>query len=146
VCRSCSAPSPSVGRVGGQAVHQVQIQVVEAGPARNGGGAQRIVPAVNAAFARSLIAKALYADRQAIHTGFAKGREAACLNRARIGLQRDLDIRPRARCAPDAVEQRAHRITGKQARCAAAHEHADHAPTLGHPGFGIQILQQRLST
>ncbi len=76
----------------GQTVHDVQVDVVEAGLARQTERSDGVVGPVNAAQARQLLAaERLGAERQSIDAGTTVLCEVVVFDRSWIGFQRDLD-------------------------------------------------------
>ncbi len=106
-----------------QAVHQVQVEVVETGPARHVGGANRFVAVVNAAQRLEFgFLKALNADRQPIDAQAAIGAELGLFEGAGVGFQGDLDVAGKADALFDALQQAPQRIGAEQARRTATKE------------------------
>ena len=74
-------------------MHQIQVEVVEAGGARHIGGADRLVAVVDTPHGLELgFLEALHADRQAVDAQAAVVAELRLLEGARVGFQGDLDI------------------------------------------------------
>ena len=76
-----------------QAVHQVQIQVVEAGPARHLDGAEGFAVVMNAAQRLQMLGvETLDADRQAIDARKPIVAKLGLLEGAGVGLKGDFDV------------------------------------------------------
>jgi len=89
------------------------------------------------------VIEALHPDREAIDAGGTVGGEARALDRARIGLQRDLGVRGDAHVAADPLEQTRNGVGREQARCAAAQEDASHEAPGDALALGFEIGEQR---
>ena len=127
-----------------QAVHQIQIEIIEAGLTRRLGGADRFVLAVNPAQCLQVRrVETLHANRQPIDAGSAVGVEPALLHRARIRLQRDFCIRSDLDALADFTEQDLIKIPGHQAWCAAANKHRFNTPPGHLMQVGADIFNQR---
>lgn len=77
----------SAGRLAGQAVHQIQADVVKSGAARVRHGALHIRPAMDTAqrFQQRILHR-LRAQREAIYARLAQGGQLGGIHRARVGL------------------------------------------------------------
>ena len=108
-----------LGALLGQAVHQIQVEVVETAGAGLGDRPLGLIPPVDAAQAgQHGGGEGLGADGQAVDPGLPVGCEGAVLHRPRIGLQGDFGVLRQPR--PHPVQQGADGGGGKQARRAAA--------------------------
>ncbi|MNE22705.1 hypothetical protein D3C80_1159270 [compost metagenome] len=77
----------------GQAVHQVQVEVVETGLTRHIGGAHRFVAGMNPTQRRQLgFLEALDSDRQAIDAQLPVGHELLLFECTGVGFQSDFDV------------------------------------------------------
>ena len=107
-----------------QRVHQVEVDVVEAGVLRQlhrGLGLAAVVDAAQAL--QAAVVEALDAEAEAVHAGRAVHLEAAVLGGAGIGFQRDLAARREAQARAGALQEAVDRFGREQARRAAAEEH-----------------------
>ena len=127
-----------VDRLRRQAVHQVEIYVVEARECgfHTAPGFGRGVDASERLEHR--IVEALHAKRNAVHPRVAKATEARRLDGAGIGLERDFGDRLERQPRAHAAEQRVDRFRREQARRTAADEHADKPPA---PHGGQRALE-----
>jgi len=127
----------------GQAVHQIQIEIIEAGLSRCFGGVNRFVLAMNPAKRLQMCRiKTLHANRQPIDAGRPISLEPALLQRARIGFQRDLGVRSNVYSLADLAEQFLIKIPGHQARRAATDKHGFDTPPGHLMQIGADILNQ----
>ncbi|MNT12013.1 hypothetical protein D3C72_1469210 [compost metagenome] len=120
-----------------QAMHQVQVEVVEPGLPRHTGGAYGFVTVVNPSQGLELfLLKALNTDRQAIDPQFPVRHELVLLECPRIGFQRDFDVAGKRNALFDAFEQTTQRISAEQAWRAATKENRAQLTTIN----GVQVL------
>jgi hypothetical protein len=111
-----------------------------------GDGPVRVLWGVNASEPRQLFGgKTLRAEGHAIDASGAIFIEAAALDCARIGLERDLGLAAERELGGNRLEQPLDRRRCDQAGCAAAKEYAGDHPLLGSAGLCGQILDQRLN-
>ena len=129
----------------GQAVHQIEIEIVEAGfdgPFRR---APRFQLAVNATEPLQLRGiEALHANRQAIDAGLAKALELARFGGAGVGLHGDFDIAHEWQQRADTGQQSIHCVRREQRRRAATNENAVDASAPDPRQILLQITQQRV--
>ena len=126
-----------------QAVHQVEVEIVEVmrGERR---GAARLSGVVDAAERLELRRiEALDAERQAVDAGRTEGGELVGLDGAGVGFQRDLRVVHQRQAGADGGEQRVERLGGKQARRAAAEEDADDPAAPDERQRRFQVGDQR---
>ena len=90
-----------------------------------------------------LVGKALCTQGDAIDAGSAIACEAAVLDRARIGLERDLDILGKLEPGSQLHQQPRQGLRREQAGCAAAEEHAGDLATLHGLTLRFEIPEQR---
>ena len=148
---SASAPSRVLP---GQRVHQVEIEVVKARGVQLLRGGARLVRRVDAAQARKQRRlEALRPERDARDARRAVVGEASALDRARVGLERDLGGRVDGEAPLEAREQLADGGRFEEARRAAAQEQAPHRaePAASQrtrlrtaAALGVDVGQERL--
>lgn len=127
----------------GQAVHQVQIEVVKAGGTRHVGGADGLVAIVDAPQRLELVGlEALHADRQAIDAELAIVAKLGLLEGTRIGFQSDLDVIGEADPSLQPGEDALQRRRAEQAWRAAAEEDRCQPAPLHLFDILIQVGQQ----
>ena len=127
-----------------QAVHQVDVDVVECRERRRD-GAPGLVCGMNAPErAQHAIVEALHADGDAIHAGVAEATETARLHRPGIRLERDFRAGLERQARAHAGEQCVDRFRREQAGRAAADEHARKAPTPDRRQLAFEVEQQLL--
>ncbi|MNZ83191.1 hypothetical protein D3C78_1019130 [compost metagenome] len=132
-----------VQRLVGQAVHQVEVEVVEPGIARHVGGANRFVTVVNAPQGLKLgLLEALDADRQAIDAQLPVGLELLLLERPGIGLEGDFDIAGKRDALLHTLQQPAQSAGAEQAGGAAAKEDRADRPAIDSAQFLVEVGQQ----
>jgi len=113
-------------RLSRQAVHQVEVEIVEV---RGGDldGALCLKVVVDAAQRREMSrVEALDTERKPVDSGVAEGGEFLGFDRARIGFQRDFGVRQNRQQGANGGEQAVEPHTGKQTGCAAAKKDARH--------------------
>ncbi|MCY1411947.1 hypothetical protein D9M71_273430 [compost metagenome] len=132
-----------VQRLVGQAVHQVEVEVVEPGIARHVGGANGLVTVVDAAQGFELgLLEALDADRQAIDAQLPVGFELLLLERSGVGFQGDLDVPGKRDALLHTHQQAAKGAGAEQARGAAAEEDRADRAAINGAQFLVQVGQQ----
>ena len=128
-----------------QRVHQVEVDVVEAGVLRQFHRCVGLAAVVDAAQAlQAAVVETLDTDAQAIHARRAIALEAAVLGGAGVGLQGDLgpgcEAQPRARTLQEAVD--AHRR--EQAGGAATEKYRVHRAAPDQRQIEVEVGQQRV--
>ena len=119
-------------RLPGQRKHEVQVDVVEARTACGADGPGYVTGPVDPAQpGQRLVVEALRAQGEAVDSCLAVTFRIAALHRSRVGLQRNLGLRAQRESFRDRVDQRRDLRWRKQARRAAAQEHADQRPAVG---------------
>ena len=128
-----------------QRVHQVEVDVVEAGVARAGVRLHGLGGVVDAPQPLELsVVEALDAHRQPVHPRGAIAPEVTGLGGARIGFERDLDVLRKGQPAAHLLQQASDAAVGEQAGRAAPHEDRDQRPALPLGQLEIEITQQRV--
>jgi hypothetical protein len=129
----------------GQGVHQVEVDVVEAGVLRQlhrGPGLRAVVDPPEPA--QAAVVETLDAQAQAIDAGAAVVLEAAVLGGAGVGFQRDLAARCETQACAGPLQQAVDLVGREQTRGAAAEEHAVHGPAPGQRQVVVQVGEQRV--
>ncbi|MNN20094.1 hypothetical protein D3C81_1333550 [compost metagenome] len=120
-----------------QAMHQVQVKVIEPGLTRHAGGSHRFVAVVDTAQGLEFfLLKALDADRQAIDPQFPVRDELVLLERPWIRFQGDFDVAGKRDALFDTFEQATQRRGAEQAWCAATKENRAQFTSVN----GVQVL------
>ncbi|MNI30002.1 hypothetical protein D3C73_838310 [compost metagenome] len=128
-----------------QAMHQVQVEVIEAGLPRHAGGTYGFVAIVNPAQGLEFfLLEALDADRQAVDPQFPVRHELVLLERTRIGFQRDFDVAGKGDALFDAFEQATQGIGTEQARRATTKEDRAQFTAMDGVQVLVEIGQQRV--
>ena len=127
----------------GQGVHQVQVEVVQAGVLgqlhrRLGLGAV-VDPAQPL---QAAVVEALDAEADPVHPGGAVAVEAAVLGGAGIGFQGDFGLRCEAQPGTGRLQEAVDGIGREQARGAAAEEHRMHGAAPGQRQVVLQVAHQ----
>ncbi len=131
-------------RLPGQAVHEVDVDALEAGGTRHFHRPVRAAGIVDTADTlQCRVVEALNPDGQAIDTGVAIAGETLRLGTARIGFQRDLTTLRELGARADPLEECADGGDREKARCSAAYEHAVEGPPRGARELLVQIGEQR---
>ena len=130
-------------RLAGQAVHQVEIEVVEV----RGGDLDRapcFVAIVDAAerFQMRRV-EALDAEREPVDAGGAEGGELVGFHCAGVGFERDLRLGQERQAHADRRQQLVERFAGKQARRATAEEDARYLASPDQRQRRLKIGDQR---
>jgi hypothetical protein len=126
-------------------MHQVEVEIVEAGGARHVGGADGFIAVVDAPERPQLGGlEALHANRQPIDAEAAVVAEFRLLEGARVGFQGDLDVIGEPDPLPHAFEDSFQRAGGEQARRAATEKDRRQPAALYLLQIGIQVRQQRV--
>ncbi|MNZ48643.1 hypothetical protein D3C78_663910 [compost metagenome] len=126
-----------------EAVHQVEVEVVEAGAARHVGGADRFLAVVDAPQGLELgRLEALHADGQAIDAELAVGGELGLFEGAGVGFEGDLDVAGEGHPLLDAVQQPADGIGAEQAGGAAAEEDGGQLAAVDVAQVLLQVIEQ----
>ena len=121
----------------GQAVHQVQVEVVETCLAGHVGGAYRFIAVVDPAQRLELFfLKALDADRQAVDAQSAVGDELLLLEGSGVGFEGDFDVAGKRNALLHTFEQAAQGLGAEQARCTATEEDRAQFAAVN----GVQVL------
>ncbi|MND87682.1 hypothetical protein D3C80_796890 [compost metagenome] len=124
-------------------MHQVEVEVVEAGAARHVGGADRFLAVVDAPQGLELgRLEALHADGQAIDAELAVGGELGLLEGAGVGFEGDLDVAGEGHPLLDAVQQPADGIGAEQAGGAAAEEDGGQLAAVDVAQVLLQVIEQ----
>ncbi len=132
-------------RLARQAIHQVEIEVGDAGGAEVGDRGRNFVRAMDAPERRERRrVEGLCAQRHAIDARGRVAGKAAVLDRARVGLHRDLGVRRERQARGDARNQCMDRLGAEQRRRAAAQENAGHPAPGGEIEVGLEVREQRL--
>ena len=127
----------------GQAEHQVQVKVIEAGVVCGLGRAYCLSTGMNTAdLFQQAVLEALYTNRKAVDAGLPKSLEMFAVNSTRIGLQGDFRIWNQWHACADTTEQLIHVIRCKQAGSAAADEHRLHRSAPGCGQILFKVAQQ----
>src|SRR5690606_18366370 len=135
-----------------EAVHQIQVEILESRGAGAAGSGNRGGAVVDAAQGLQVaVGKALNADGQAVDPGLAEAAKPVLLEGARVGLQGDFDVAGKAYAPLGVVEDGGDGAGGKQAGGAAADKDGGQPPALrqlqilvqvGHKGVHIGVLRQ----
>ena len=126
-------------RLARQGVHQVQIEIVEAGVAGVGGGAQGFLRPMDAAQRLQMPRiETLHSDRQPVDARRTEAGEAAGFQGAGVGFQSNLDVVAEAQPAPQPLEQGGVEVRAHQAGRAAADKDRLQGAAM-HP---VQVLVQ----
>jgi hypothetical protein len=108
-------------RLGRQRVHEIEIEVVDSSLPQLADGTHDVTLPMDASEqAKLLLVERLCAQRHAIDASVAITGEAAVLDRARIGFQRDFDIGSELDLTSHALQQPPDLLWSEQARRAAA--------------------------
>ena len=133
-----------VGRLPGERIHEIEVDVVEGVP-RNLDRAVRFLVVMNAAERFQVLGiEALDADREAVHAGLAIAAEFFSLESPGIRLQGDLAIGGERQACAERRDERPDRRRGKQARRAAAEKNAVDSPPPYVGKRELQICHERL--
>jgi hypothetical protein len=128
-----------------QRVHQVEVEVVEAGILgqlhRRLGFAAVVDPAQSL---EATVVEALDAEAQAIDAGLAIQLEAAVLGGAGVGLKGDLAPRDETQAAAGLLQETVDVLGREQARRATAEEHRVHVAAPGQRQVVVEVGQQRV--
>ena len=132
-----------VHRLPGQAEHQVEIDIIEAGRARRGERLPGLDGIVDTPQGLQLaVVEALYADRQAIDSGFAITAVISGIGAAGIRFEGDLDARREVQQRPQPGKQPFDRGRRKQRRGAATDEDRFDRPPPDQRQILLEILEQ----
>ena len=131
-------------RLCGQAVHEIEIEVLEASAADFIDRSRDVAAAVNAAERTQMIGiESLRAERDAIDSGSAIAAEPAMLDGARI-FRASPDVRCELHQRASSCEEAPDLVGREQARRAAAKEYRDERAPLRSAGIDRKILDQRV--
>ena len=126
------ATAPPADVEAGQAVHQIDADVVEAGLAsrhEGGAGAARVVKPTEDGQDR--VVERLNTQAHAVDAGASIGAELLSGDAFRVALDRDLDVRGHGKAVTDGVEDHSKLVGLEQRGCAPAEKHRrDLRPSL----------------
>ena len=138
----------------GQRIHQVDIEGLEI-VRRLAHSRLRLRGIMHTAHRlQKAVIKALYANRQAVHTRRTESLEAVFLKRAGVGFHGDFAVRLHAQTGTQTGDQLIDGLRRKQTGRAAAHEDTvyrappdqrQRAFQVGHQGIDIAIFRQRIA-
>lgn len=129
----------------GQTVHQIDVDLVKTDLARGGNGLDGLVGVMDASQSgQGVIVKTLHPHREPVDAGAAKICKALALEGARIGFQRDLDVRCQRHAFTNAGQQPLVTDAADQTGRAATDEDGRQRPPLDIGQLGVEIGQQRL--
>ena len=133
----------SLDRLLGQRIHQVQVEIRDRGGAQLGDRHADLLGSVDAAEDREPPGvEGLRPQRHTVDARRGVALEAAMLDRARVGLHGDLDIRSHGQPGSDAGEQGADRLRAEQGGRTPAEKHAGDCPACGKIEVGVEVGQQ----
>ena len=128
-----------------QRVHQVEVEIVEAGVLRQLDRRLRLAAVVDAAEPfQAAVIETLDAEAEAIDAGVAVALEAAVLGGARIGLQGDFAPRGEAQPRTGALQEAVDEFRRHQARGTTAEKHRLHGAAPDQRQVEVEVGQQRI--
>lgn len=127
----------------GQAMHEIQIEIIKARLTRLGHRVKRIFTAVNAPQGLELfLMKALDTQRKTIDTRLSVGRKAAPLEGPWIGLEGDFNVSGEGQPLARFIEQTLIKVAGHQARRPSTNKDTGELTPLGQTSVVVEIGQQ----
>ena len=128
-----------------QAVHQIQIEIVEPGTPQFVHRSMNILSAMDASKRfQLLLVEGLHAERHASHAGFAIPREATMLDGSRVRLERHFQLVTDDESRSHRFQEQTDLLGTEQARRAAAEENRDERSIAHLRQIVVEILDQRL--
>lgn len=128
-----------------QRIHQVEVEIVEAGLLRGPHRAFGIAAGMDAAEAlQATVVEGLHAEAEPVHPGLAVAGERTMLDRAGIGLQGDFRVRREAQARAGKLQETVDCIRREQRGRAAAEEHGLHGAAPGQRQVEVKVRDQRI--
>ena len=129
-----------------QRIHQVKVDIVEAGILRGLDGALGVAAGVDAAQTlQATVVETLHAKAQAVDARGAVAGKRAMFHRAGVGFQRDFRVGGKPQARAGLLQKTINRLRWEQGRRAATKEHAMHHSAPHQRQIKIQIGQQRIN-
>ena len=135
----------AIDRLFRQRVHQIEVDIVDAGILRHFHRALGFARAVDAADAFQCgVVKTLHAETDAVYPGVAITREGTMLDGARIRLQRDFDVVGQAQPRRNVIDDFRDGVRREQARRTAAEKYTLQHPALRERQILFEVARQRI--